>query len=39
MKWARHVACMREIVNAYKIFVGKCRHKWEDNITWSSGKK
>jgi hypothetical protein len=39
MKWVEHVACMRELRNAYKISVGKpegttweARHKWEDNI-------
>jgi hypothetical protein len=39
--WARNVACMGEMRNAYKILVRKpgrkkqlrrCEHKWEDNI-------
>jgi hypothetical protein len=41
MKWARHVACIEEMKNAYKISVekperkrifGSRRHRWEDNI-------
>jgi hypothetical protein len=41
MKWARHVARMGEMRNAYSIFVGKPegkrplgipKHRWEDNI-------
>jgi hypothetical protein len=41
MRWAGHVACMREKRNAYRIFVDKPqgkipsarpRHRWEDNI-------
>jgi hypothetical protein len=41
MRWAGHVACMREKRNAYRILVGKpegkrplgrLRHRWEDNI-------
>jgi hypothetical protein len=36
-----HVACMGEIGNAYRFFVGKpegkrplgrCKHKWDDNV-------
>jgi hypothetical protein len=41
MKWVEHVACMREMRNAYKILarksegkrpLGLLRHSWEDNI-------
>jgi hypothetical protein len=41
MRWVRHVVCVGEIRNAYKILVGKPdgkrpfrrpRHRWEDNI-------
>jgi hypothetical protein len=41
MRWAVHVACMEEKMNAYRIWVGKPegkrllgrpRRKWEDNI-------
>jgi hypothetical protein len=37
MRWAGHVARMRETRNAYKILVGKRplgrhRRRWEDNI-------
>jgi len=41
MRWARHVAHMGEIRNAYNILVGKPegkrplgrpRHRWKDNI-------
>jgi hypothetical protein len=41
MTWARHVACMGEVRNAYNILAGKPegkrplrrpRHRWEDNI-------
>jgi hypothetical protein len=41
MKWTGHVACMREMKDAYKILVGKpkakipvgrSRRKWEYNI-------
>jgi hypothetical protein len=41
MRWARYVACMREMRNAYKILVRKTdgkrparrpRRKWKDNI-------
>jgi hypothetical protein len=41
MRWAGHVACMREQRNVYKVFVGKPegkrplerpRHRWEDGI-------
>jgi hypothetical protein len=47
LRWAGHVACMREKRNAYRILVGKLegkrplgrpRHRWEDNITRSSWK-
>jgi hypothetical protein len=39
--WVRHVACMREMIDVYKILVGKSegkrplrqpRHRWEDYI-------
>jgi hypothetical protein len=41
MRWTEHIACMKEIRNAYKIFVRKhvrkrpfrrCSHGWENNI-------
>ena len=41
MRYARHVACMREQRNAHRLLVGKPkgkrplgrpRHRWEDNI-------
>jgi hypothetical protein len=41
MRWAGHAACMGEVRNAYKTLVrkperkrplGRCRHRWEDNI-------
>jgi hypothetical protein len=41
MRWERHVACMGEMRNAYRILVGKPKGKrplgrprcrWEDNI-------
>jgi hypothetical protein len=36
MRWAGHVACLGEVINAYVISVGKPlgrrRHRWEDNI-------
>jgi len=41
MRWAKHVACMGEMRNAYEILVGKPERKrplgrsrrgWEDNI-------
>jgi hypothetical protein len=41
MRWAGHIACIRETRNAYKVLVGKSegkrpfvilRHRWEDNI-------
>jgi hypothetical protein len=41
MRWAGHVACMREKLNAYRILMrkpegkrplGRLRHRWEDNV-------
>jgi hypothetical protein len=41
IKWAGHVACIGKMKNAYNISIGKpdgksslgrCRHRWEDNI-------
>jgi hypothetical protein len=32
VRWVRHVACMREMRNTYKILIGKPRHRWEGNI-------
>jgi len=41
MRWAGHVACTVDGRRAYRVFVGrpngkrplgKCRHRWEDNI-------
>jgi hypothetical protein len=32
MRWAGHVARMWEKRNAYRILVGKPRHRWVDNI-------
>jgi hypothetical protein len=41
VKWARHVACMGGMRDAYRLFVGKTdwkrplrryRHRWEGNI-------
>jgi hypothetical protein len=49
MRWMGHIdtACMREMRNAYEIFVGnaegkrpleRTRHNLEDNIKWILGK-
>ena len=41
LRWARHVACMKQFRNAYRVLVGKPeskrpfgrpRRRWEDNI-------
>jgi hypothetical protein len=32
MRWAGHVARIREIRNTYKILVGRPMRRWEDNI-------
>jgi hypothetical protein len=32
MRWAGHVACMGEGRGVYRVFVGRPRHRWEDNI-------
>jgi hypothetical protein len=41
MRWAGHVACMGDGRGAYRVLVGRsdgkrplgrCRHRWEDNI-------
>jgi hypothetical protein len=41
MRWAGHVACMGEGRHVYRVLVGRpegkrplgrCRHRWEDNI-------
>jgi hypothetical protein len=48
MRWVRHISCMGEMRNAYKILVGKPdgkrslgrpRHRWEDNIKMDLRKK
>jgi hypothetical protein len=48
MRWAKQVACMGEMRNAYKIVaaksdrkrpVGRPRHIWEDNIKMDLGEK
>jgi hypothetical protein len=31
-RWARQVACIREMKNDYKILVGRPEPRWEDNI-------
>jgi hypothetical protein len=47
MRWAGHVARMRERRGVYRVFMGKRegrrslirpRHRWEDNIRWISSK-
>jgi hypothetical protein len=47
MRWAGHVACMREGRNVYRVFVGKPegkrplerrRHRWEDGIKMDLGE-
>jgi len=41
MRWAGHVACMREKRGVFRVLVwkpegkrslGRCRHRWEDTI-------
>ena len=43
MRWKRHAVLLLEMINAYKIVVGKPegkrtlsapRHRWEDGIKW-----
>jgi hypothetical protein len=47
MRWAWHIACIGEVSNVYKIFIGKpkgkrplrrTRHGWEDNIQMYLGE-
>jgi hypothetical protein len=47
MRWSRHVACMREGRNLYRVLVGKPegkrplerpRHKWDDGIKMNLGE-
>ena len=46
LRWAKHVACMEKIRNAYRILVGKPegnrpigrpRHRWKDNVKMALG--
>jgi hypothetical protein len=32
MRWAGHVAHMREDRNVYKVLMGRPRHRWKDGI-------
>jgi hypothetical protein len=40
MRWVRHAACMKEIINSFKILVriaeGRAKCRWEGNIRMGS---
>jgi hypothetical protein len=39
MRWSEHVARMRKKRKAYRLLVGKPRHRWVDNIRMDLGVK